>query len=593
MIKNKFILRSLLFTLTLTSFLGCSGGFKTSRDLSSIVDDTPIPPDDDTPPVTTVADPFFSYAWHLVNTRQTVFSSQSAAAGNDLNLQNTWAQNIRGQGIIIRVSDDGIEDTHPDLVTNFNYENLSRRYNLSAPYISTTSRPTASYDNHGTAVAGIIAASYNNGLGAAGVAPNAQITSANFLSDSVSQTAAQLVDQATGTFDVLNMSWGYSQNSIQQPYAPLIDQFKYNSDNGRSGKGSMMVKAAGNDFYVYCNGSTSSSQYPYCVGNANMDGDNSSPYTVLVAAISANAKSSSYSSTGSNVWVATMGGENGQTAPAILTTDRTGCGNGYANSGVSGSINFERGTNGNTNCNYTAAFSGTSAAAPMASGVVALLMQANPNLTWREIKYVLAKTATQVDSDLTAITTHPLSNYGNGITLPSGYRWEEPWVTNAANFKFHNWYGFGRVNVDAAVNLAQNFTENLGTFTTTNWANTRTGISLSIPDNSATGASNIINVSQNLKIEGVQIRLNVTHADISELAIELTSPSGTKSILMNARNSMINLSNYLGNEVLLSNAFYQEESAGDWTIKVVDAKSARTGTLTSWSINFFGSTAPQ
>lgn len=590
MIKNNLILRLFVCALWISPLLGCSSGFNSAKGLSSVVDETP---DNENPPVTNLADEFFSYAWHLVNTRQAVFSSQSAAAGNDLNLQNTWAQNIRGQGLIIRVSDDGIDDSHPDLTNNFNYENLSRRYNLSSPYVSNTSRPTSSTDNHGTAVAGIIAASYNNGLGAAGVAPNAQITSANFLSDSVAQSSSQLVDQASGTFDILNMSWGYSQNSIQQPYSPLIEQFKYNSENGRDGKGSMMVKAAGNDFFTYCNGSTSSSQFPYCTGNSNMDGDNSSPYTVLIAALAADAKSSSYSSTGSNIWISAMGGENGQSAPGIFTTDRAGCTNGYATTATSGNINFERGTDGNTNCNYTVAFSGTSAAAPMASGVLALIMQANPNLTWREIKYILAKTATQVDSDHAAITTHPLATYGNGISLPTGYRWEEPWVTNAANFKFHNWYGFGRINVDAAVELAQNFNENLGAFTTTNWANTQTNLTSTIPDNTATGVNNVINVTQNLKIEAVQIRLNVTHADISELAIELTSPHGTKSILMNARNSMINLSNYLGNEVLLSNAFYQEESAGQWTIKVVDAKASRTGTLTSWSINFFGSTIAQ
>lgn len=558
--------------------LGCVDGFQAPLDLSSI--DGPIPP-----PTENIAgpDPLFSHAWHLQNTGQRVFASVSGVTGQDLNLQNTWNQNIYGQGVLIRVSDDGIDDAHPDLTSNFNYNNLSRRYNGRSTNAANFSRPLSSDDNHGTAVAGIIAASFNNSLGASGVAPQAQITSANFLSENSDQTMSQLIDQASGEFDILNMSWGYSQNVISEPYQPLIEQFKYNVENGRGGKGSLMVKASGNNFFIQCNNNPSQ----YCVGNSNMDGDNSSPYTLLITALDSQGRSATYSSAGSNVWVAAPGGEDGINSAAILTTDRSGCSAGYAHSNATSSVNFERGGDGNTDCNYTAFFSGTSAAAPMASGAIALIMQANPQLNWREIKYILAKTAVPSSTNMSAIMDHPLKDYF-GITLPTNYIWESPWITNGANFNFHNWYGFGRIDVDAAVTLAQNFNENLGTFTTTNWIHNRTGLGLNIPDNSTTGISNTLNVTQNIKIEGVQIKLNVTHIDISELAIELTSPSGTKSILMNMRNSLTGIGNYTGNEVLLSNAFYQESSQGEWTLKIVDGKSTQTGTLSSWSLNFFG-----
>ncbi|MFM6930353.1 MAG: proprotein convertase P-domain-containing protein, partial [Bdellovibrio sp.] len=110
-----------------------------------------------------------------------------------------------------------------------------------------------------------------------------------------------------------------------------------------------------------------------------------------------------------------------------------------------------------------------------------------------------------------------------------------------------------------------------------------------IPDNSATGGSTTLTVApgSNVKIEAVRLKLSVTHADVSELAIELTSPSGTKSILMNMRNSLTGVAN-LANDIFLSNAFYQENSQGVWTLKVIDGKSGNAGTITSWSLDFAG-----
>ena len=171
--------------------------------------------------------------------------------------------------------------------------------------------------------------------------------------------------------------------------------------------------------------------------------------------------------------------------------------------------------------------------------------------------------------------------------MPAGYIWEQRWITNAAGFKFHNWYGFGRANVDAAMNLAKNYNVNLGAYTSSNWINNIAGLNLAIPDNSATGVSSTMNVVSHIRLESVQLQVWITHADISELALELTSPSGTKSIVVNMRNSLSGIANYEG-EVLLTNAFYQENSFGNWTLKVVDGKAAKTGSLTRWSLNFTG-----
>lgn len=522
-------------------------------------------------------DPLFKYAWHLSNTGQSVFATASAKSGIDLNILNVWSQGYEGSGVLIQVSDDGVEDTHEDLTSNFAYTNQSKNYILSSPFTSTTARPSVAADNHGTSVSGLIAAAASNGKGSRGVAAKAKLLSANFLSNSVSQTQSKYLDQASGDFDISNMSWGIRQNTILPVDTSYSAQLKTMVTTKRGGKGTIFVKSSGNDFAVDCNGSSTT-----CIGNANFDPDNVIPYLVVVAAINASGDISSYSSPGSSVWVSSFGGEFGSDSPAMLTTDRTGCNEGYAKS--SNSTAFEKGSSSeNSNCNYTSTFNGTSAAAPVLTGVIALLLEANPNLTWRDVKYILAKTAT-VDNPATGSINHPIS------TVPVGYVWEQKWVTNAANFKYQNWFGFGRVNTNEAVALAKSFISspvNLGTYTETNWAHANTGLSLGIPDNDANGVTNVINVAQNLTVEAVQIQVAITHADISELAIELTSPSGTKSILVNARNSLTGIAN-LTTETFLTNAFYQENSAGNWTLRVVDAKAATTGTVTSFKLNIVG-----
>jgi subtilisin-like proprotein convertase family protein len=170
---------------------------------------------------------------------------------------------------------------------------------------------------------------------------------------------------------------------------------------------------------------------------------------------------------------------------------------------------------------------------------------------------------------------------------------EQGWITNAAGFNFHNWYGFGAVNASAAVAMATTYSSStLGTFANTGWIDGGTLNSV-IADNSTAGV--IVqfpgtSVGASNKVEAVQVKVttaNMLNGYIGDLGIELTSPSGTRSILKNIKDGF-NGSDHLTGMVLASNAFYGETSLGTWTVKVVDGWIGGTQTLTNVQIRIYG-----
>lgn len=540
--------------------------------------------------ITVIGDPLKAHAWHLKNTGQTAFSTTGGTIGADINLDETIAASITGTGIKIAVSDSGTEINHEDLRDRV-ISGASRNYTLSSPWIGDPTPPDLTDYTlaHGTAVAGLIAATGWNSLGSRGVAPTSLF--AGFLYIGSNQTLSMTIDQSNGLFDIFNYSYGADSCEFSPIYTAHKDQIRWGTRNLRDGKGAIYVKAAGNEFegdLGYCRSSYSGYSY---YGNSNLEGMNSIPEILTVAALDANSYSSSYSSPGANLWVSAPGGEFGTNSPAMISTDFSGCTYGFSRTG-STQNSFEKGNAPNSGCNYTSTMNGTSSATPVTSGSIALLLSANPNLSWRDVKYILAKTATQIQPNI------PAKNHPGGLDLV-GHTYQQPWVRNGAGIYFHNWFGFGRVNVDAAVAMAKTYESQLGTYVETlnsttssapsAWTYTSGTLSQSIPDKSATGTSSTINVLHNLQIESIEISLSLTHQDASDIGVELTSPSGTKSILMNINSSILETN--LSDAHLLSNAFLDEMSAGNWTLKVIDGYADKTGTLTNWKIKINGHVA--
>ena len=535
-------------------------------------------------------DPLFGQQWSLNNTGQASFAANGGVAGQDLNMRQTLVDGPTGAGVQVAVVDTGLEICHPDLAANVE---LNLSYNFNAPIWHGAQAddpflPTVMGD-HGTSVAGLIAGAASNGVGGRGVAPAARLRGFNFLTSSAQETIvlnALGMSKANPRSDdvhVFNMSYG-SVGSAENLTVDARELFRVGVTRLREGRGALYVKAAGNEF----NGCTEldADRQPVaprldlsvdlgCVA-ANRDGENNLPYVIVAGGFSADGKRSSYSSAGATLWVVAPAGEYGRRQPAMITTDQMGTDRGYGLYG--GPLGSDPAAN--PLGDYTSIFNGTSSAAPNTSGAIALLLETRPELTWRDVKHILARTARRLDADIPRVR---VAFGGTPAVLQHG------WITNAAGYHFHNWYGFGAIDVDAAVALAAIHTpDSLGVFTQS--APVRLAAAVTIPDHDGGGLTqtqNVTGLSRTANIEAVQLRLEVTHANPRDLGVELTSPAGTRSIINPVFNDALDGVDNPLDWPILSNAFYGESPTGEWTLNVIDAAEGNIGTLDAWSLIFY------
>jgi len=318
--------------------------------------------------MTTPTDPLFGSQWHF------------PLLGD---IETIWDE-YTGVGVNVAVYDDGVDYTHEDLAGNYD-ASLHFVYNG----ITYDPTPISSSNAHGTAVSGLIGAVGNNGVGGSGVAFGATLTGVNYLADI--QYLSSAIEEAAmhhaANFDIMNNSWGqtpvwasYQNLTTNSGAAAFFDQSDYITTNGRGGLGTNIIHAAGNDDM-----------------NANGSGTNASRFTTTIAATDSSGDATWYTNWGSSILI---------TAPAgAVTTDITG-------------------TDGYTTGNYTTTFGGTSAATPVTSGVVALMLEANAGLGWRDVQNILATSA--------GLTGSAIGTSGSGEE-------QGGWFTNGAS----NWNGGG------------------------------------------------------------------------------------------------------------------------------------------------------
>ena len=454
-------------------------------------------------------DPLFGCQWHLHND-----GDNEGTPGNDINLGDVW-QTTKGEGVNVAIIDQTVESDHEDLTENWNAD-LSHNYRYSAD--------TLSDEDHGTAVAGIVAAR-DNGEGIIGVAPRASIVGYNFLSGYPSlATALDAFTRNMEDIAVSNNSWGQFYGSYLMASQLWTEALKAGATRGMDGKGIFYVFAAGN-----------SHEYGHHV---NLAESKNSYFQTLACAVDSDGTRKYYSETGSALWVC---------APsASVTTD-----------------NLNR---------YRHDFGGTSAASPVVAGVAALVRSANPSLTWRDVKLILAESAQKTDPDNAAWKEGALE-YGS----------------QTERYSYNPEYGFGVVDATEAVALAESWT-NLppmeSVSASSGW------IDLPIPD--FTDEDGPTTVSRELLLssevgftEFVEITVEFDHPSFQDLEIEIQSPAGTVSTLTVPRESG-------GNTELDtwfrfgSAAHLGEDPSGVWTLRLADHAAGRKGKIAAWSIKVYG-----
>ncbi|MBU1432482.1 S8 family serine peptidase [Myxococcota bacterium] len=355
----------------------------------------------------TPSDPSYIEQWHI----------QDDTYDGDINVQGAWAITQGDPQVVVGVFDSGFDLTHPDLAEGMigGFDALGNDDDPSADCITRwdgrgpasscpESRPFR--ESHGTAVAGVIAARADNDIAGAGICPACSLYLVRFVGDGNGRSlaTAEAFQRAAEHAWLINNSWGTSLSRFIPLSTTEKAVFDEITTHGRDGKGVVILFASGNE-------------------SANADGDaySNHPGVISVGASTSLDDYACYSNWGARISV---------TAPSMgCFSDEYGIGT----SDVMG----EEGYSGDS---FTDSFSGTSAACPVASGVVALMLSANPALTALQVRTILERSAAKIRAD-----SDPWQEQ-YGVDLEAEFEYD----AHGHSIGF----GYGRVDAAAAVAMA-------------------------------------------------------------------------------------------------------------------------------------------
>lgn len=407
-----------------------------------------------------IDDPIFTQQWHLVNTLY---------PGHDVNVTGLWLEGITGQNTTIAIVDDGLDMYSEDLMANY-YAEGSHDFNDPG----TEPRPKLSDDRHGTRCAGEISAAKNNVCGV-GVAYDSKIAGLRILSKPITDAdEAVALNYDFGNNLIYSCSWGPPDDgrSMDAP-GIIIRRAMLNAvQKGRNGLGSI---------YVFASGNGAAKQ-----DNCNFDGYTNSIYSITVGAIDHQGHHPYYSEKCSASLVVTYSSGGGE---SIHTTDV------------------------GTNACYDG-HGGTSAAAPLAAGIFALALQVRPDLTWRDMQYLVMLTAVPVNLE------------------------DESWQKTKIGKLYSHTYAYGKVDSYGLVESAKT------------WKNVKpqaryyspwVHVRQAIPQGDVGLAVSIDITEDTLKeanferIEHITVTMNVEHTRRGDISVDLISPDNIVSHLSTTR----------------------------------------------------------
>ena len=445
-----------------------------------------------------------------------------------MHVDDVWSEfGLFGEGITVGVVDDGLQKRHGDLSENYDAE-------LSWDYYDNDADPSPnpSKDKHGTPCAGLVGAGKDNGVCGAGVAPRTKLAGIRLIGGRISdaQEAAAL-SHRWDAVDVYSNSWGPSDlGKERQGPGPLVQRvLEEGVVNGRGGKGSIWVWAAGNG---RDNGDYS-----------NWDGLSASRYTIAVAAMNIHGESSWYSERGSSLLVC---------APS------SGSGTGVTSDDIIGYLGYSHG-------DCTSRFGGTSAATPMVAGVVALLLERNPALGWRDVQAILIQSA---DSDID--------------------KFSPEWKTNGAGRRVSHDHGYGLVDARAAIRLADPHSWSILPPQDIHFSLAPLGANLPRHFNGTTEFTYRY-PRRDFIIEHVELHWRSAGIRTGDLFISLNSPTGTKSHLSEWNQHNNNTAIQEDPWVFTSVFHWDELPYGTWRVEVaLFYGQIQSGTVHDATLWFYG-----
>ncbi|MDP2000606.1 MAG: S8 family serine peptidase, partial [Rhodoferax sp.] len=497
------------------------------------------------------SNPLFASQWYLKNT------GQRGPAGIDINISPVWLD-YTGTGIIVAVNDDGMDLTHPDLVGNILTNKVfdSERQTTGQGFVTTANTT----HEHGTVVGSIIGMA-NNGIGGVGVAYDAKLVPGTHSGGAASAFLANLASGASVSCN----SWGSDPAFSDNPSAggtadnqAVAAALLRCVTEARDGLGMVIEVSGGNE-----RGNKA---------DAAMVHFNSARYIISVGAVNDQGVVTDYSTPGASLLV---------TAPGGVGAPDQSVNSGYGI--VSADIQSDKGYNKTAGVagDYAYQNQGTSYSGPMVSGISALMLQANPRLGFRDVSDILAMTARK-----------------NDLASPSwvatkGGNW------NMTDMHFSRDYGFGLVDAAAAVHLAESWTVAAGTVT--NWVS-KDAVSSAAPAAIPEGGSALTvtaTMADNIRMDRVEVLLELDAVAPSQLMATLTSPNGTTVTLFDAPltrplkdgapDMTVAETAWPGVFTIGATAFLGESSQGTWTIKLYDKVTSTTATYKSATVRAWGS----
>ena len=466
-----------------------------------------------------ISDPLYACQWHL-----------NSLVGGAINAEAAWSEGITGDGVNVAIVDDGMYFTHEDLKDNVD---TSRNHD----YTGSGSIYTP-LEHHGTHVAGIIAGR-DNGIGVRGVAPRATVYGYNFLAgETTVLNRADAMTRNRVLTAVSNNSWGPVDNPGLGRAGTFWEQaVRTGLNTGYGGKGVFYAFAGGNGHEFG--------------DNSNLDEIANFYGVTAVCAVNDHDARSGFSEMGANLWVCAPSDDLTDLHQGIVTTD-----------------NSDR---------YYEEFGGTSAATPVVAGVAALMRSANPDLTWRDVKLILAASARKNDA-------------GNPGWADGARKYRGSYEDR---YHFNHEYGFGVVDAGAAVDMAKGWTS-APPLQSSSVMSGR--ISQAIPD--APQVGNPTTITRTLALDSpigftefVEVKVDFAHFSFRDLEIELVSPSGAASRLVESfdtRANELGLIRLHGGFRFGSARHLGEDPNGEWQLRVTDRIPVIGGTLRSWSLKVYG-----